>query len=77
MTTKTARKTQIKILEKYCKGCGLCVTFCKKGVLAQEGPINEMGYQTIIVKAPEKCTLCKNCVVMCPDAAIEVQQEDE
>lgn len=72
MATKTAH---IKILTKYCKGCGLCVTFCKKGALKQEGPINEMGYKTVVLKVPEQCTLCQNCIVMCPDTAIEVDEE--
>ena len=73
MSTRTA---QIKVLSKFCKGCGLCVTVCKKGSLQLEGPINELGYKTVIVTLPGECTLCKNCIVMCPDAAIELVEED-
>jgi 2-oxoglutarate ferredoxin oxidoreductase subunit delta len=77
MSTKSTRPARIKVLTRYCKGCGLCVTVCKKGVIKQEGPINEKGYRTVIITRPEECTLCQNCLVMCPDAAIELIDNDK
>lgn len=72
MATKTLK---VKVLTEYCKGCGLCVSVCKQGSLKLEGPINKMGYRTVVMTTPEQCTHCHNCVMMCPDAGIEIVEE--
>ncbi|WP_432409510.1 4Fe-4S dicluster domain-containing protein [Wukongibacter sp. M2B1] len=56
---------------ELCKGCGICVAFCPKQVLAME---NEK------VKAVdiEKCIKCGLCELRCPDYAIYIGgNEDE
>lgn len=56
----------LKIKNEWCKGCGLCVGFCAKGVLA----MSAQG-KAVIVK-PEKCGQCGLCEMYCPDFAISV-----
>jgi 2-oxoglutarate ferredoxin oxidoreductase subunit delta len=56
---------EIKIKMSWCKGCGLCVDYCSRGVLKMEGVL------PVIVNA-EKCNQCLQCEVICPDFAIEV-----
>jgi 2-oxoglutarate ferredoxin oxidoreductase subunit delta len=60
----------IQIDLKKCTGCGICVEFCHRSVLALiEGHAG-------IVK-PEKCTVCRLCELRCPDVAIIVMDRVE
>jgi len=56
---------EIRINVSWCKGCGLCVDYCNRGVLEMEGVLPH------VVKA-ERCTRCMQCEAICPDFAIEV-----
>jgi 2-oxoglutarate ferredoxin oxidoreductase subunit delta len=58
----------IEIKVSWCKGCGLCVDYCKLGVLEMKGPLPE------VVKV-EKCSRCMQCEVICPDFAIRVTED--
>ena len=63
----------IKIDERICKGCSLCVDVCPHRLIRQEKNINDQGYQYVILDDPdEKCTGCTVCAVVCPDMCIEV-----
>jgi len=58
-----------------CKGCGLCVPVCPKGILVISKRSNKHGYfpaETDNVG----CTGCAACAVICPDAAIEVHRDE-
>ena len=55
----------IDINEKYCTGCGICVTFCPAKVLALEN------FKVKAIK-PEACVKCMQCELRCPDFAIRV-----
>jgi 2-oxoglutarate ferredoxin oxidoreductase subunit delta len=61
------RVRRIDIFRAWCKGCGICVAFCPRGVLA----IDEDGYP--FVKDLEACTACGWCEIRCPDFAITVE----
>ena len=58
----------IKTLSQRCKGCGICVAFCPKKVLA----LDVIG--KIIVVDEAKCIACKQCEMRCPDYAIFVEK---
>jgi 2-oxoglutarate ferredoxin oxidoreductase subunit delta len=58
-----------EIQEEWCKGCGICVHFCPKKVLA----LNDNS--KVYVAHPEKCIACRMCELRCPDLAIEVITE--
>ena len=60
---KTAPK--IEIIEKYCKGCHICIEFCPGKVLEMKGLVAS-------VKNLDACIKCKQCELRCPDFAIKV-----
>jgi len=64
----------VEINEKYCKGCGICIAFCPKGVFEWSGRINERGYKVPEPRYLEKCVGCKICTLYCPDFAITVRK---
>jgi 2-oxoglutarate ferredoxin oxidoreductase subunit delta len=70
------KRYQIVILEQYCKGCGLCIEFCKKGKLYIRQMPNKQGIQTAAVHEDVDCTGCLQCATMCPDAAVEITVAD-
>jgi 2-oxoglutarate ferredoxin oxidoreductase subunit delta len=58
---------KITINRKWCKGCGICVNFCPKGVYKRDGE----GKPRII--NIDKCTGCRLCEYRCPDFAIRIE----
>ena len=69
-------KGTVTIHEDVCKGCGLCVHACPKGVLAMsKDKLNQKGYNPAEVVDADACIGCAMCAVMCPDVAIKVERE--
>ena len=66
----------VYIEERLCKGCGLCIHFCRRDVLTMGDKRNEKGYNIVEVTYPEKCKPCKLCEINCPDFAICVAEEE-
>lgn len=60
---KAAPDIQIKV--SWCKGCGLCVEYCKRDVLEMQDGLPR-------VLNAEKCSRCLQCEDVCPDFAITV-----
>jgi len=63
---------RVVILEKYCKGCGLCVSICPKNVLCISDKVTSLGVRPAAVRQEAECIVCLNCTAVCPDAAIEI-----
>lgn len=61
---------KIEINNRWCKGCGICVTLCPQKVLE----LSMLG--KAVAANPEKCVNCKMCSEHCPDYAIEVYKEE-
>ena len=53
----------------WCKGCGICVTFCPKQVLGME-----KGKVKILDEA--KCVRCGMCENLCPDFSVFLYEEE-
>ena len=65
---------KVRILEPYCKGCGLCVRVCEFGVLRMADTVNERGIRVAVVCEGAECKCCARCYMMCPDAAIVIEK---
>jgi len=65
----------VKVRRDFCKGCGLCIEFCKKKVLEASPRLNRQGYNPAEAVRPEACVGCLVCTQVCPDLAIEVYSE--
>jgi 2-oxoglutarate ferredoxin oxidoreductase subunit delta len=61
---KNAKKYRVRVDDKLCKKCGICVFVCPKKVFSLSGGL-EIDY--------ERCNGCKRCEVYCPDFAVEVE----
>lgn len=62
-------KAEIFLKSERCKGCGICVAFCPKKVLA----IDALGHCSIV--NPDDCIACGQCELRCPDYAIFVDKK--
>jgi 2-oxoglutarate ferredoxin oxidoreductase subunit delta len=63
----------IVIDSECCKGCGLCISACRLGIIKKSNlQFNRLGYSTVEVIEPQKCNGCAACALVCPDVAIEV-----
>ena len=59
-----------------CKGCGLCVDVCPKGIITLlQDKLNSKGYQPAAITEQEKCIACAMCATMCPDCVIKVERD--
>ena len=68
---KRVRRGTVRVFQKWCKGCGLCIAFCPEQVFEADA------HGHSVVAHPERCTACEWCYVHCPDCAISVQLLDE
>ena len=64
---------ELVINRDWCKGCGICISFCPKSVLELDNQDKAFAVR------PEDCICCNLCELRCPDLAIEVitEQEDD
>ena len=67
--------TSVRIVECYCKGCGLCVSVCKTGALRMADDVTPAGFHLVEVVDVTLCTACGHCAAMCPEAAFEIIEE--
>ena len=61
---RRAMNGELLIKEKRCKGCGICVAFCPKHVLAGDA------LSKVFIRDAEACIGCGQCELRCPDYAI-------
>ncbi len=72
-------KGYIFIIADRCKGCGFCIEFCPKEVLAFSDDLNPKGYHPPIVVKDKlvDCENCQLCQIICPDFAIYNLSKEE
>ena len=66
---------RITVDQRYCKGCGLCVTVCPRAIIVLDPDrITDKGYHPAMLTDESRCTGCADCAVICPDVAITVER---
>ena len=63
----------VHIIDDRCKGCGFCIEFCPRNLLAVSDRKNAKGYHPPEVIDDLHCTNCGLCALLCPDFAIYVE----
>lgn len=58
--------TTIRVDAGKCRGCGMCLSVCPRGVLATEG-------KTVVVRDRDACIECGACMRNCPFEAVHVE----
>jgi 2-oxoglutarate ferredoxin oxidoreductase subunit delta len=71
------RKNIVRIDKERCKGCNLCITVCSRGIVKPSKNLNLKGFHYAVIQSENNCTGCKFCAEICPDAAIEIDLEEE
>ena len=66
-----AKKFSIEVVEKWCKGCGLCIAICPKKVLELNEQVKCEGAR------PDDCIGCRQCENICPDLAITIKEREQ
>jgi len=58
-----------------CKGCGLCVVSCPRGILEiSQDKLNKKGHPVAVCSNQDECIGCASCAIMCPDCVITVER---
>jgi 2-oxoglutarate ferredoxin oxidoreductase subunit delta len=63
-------KGSVHILEERCKGCGYCIEFCPRAILAFSKRFNKKGYHPPELLKADGCVNCHYCEIICPEFAI-------
>ncbi len=65
---------EVVINLENCKGCGLCLEVCPKGLLEFAKEINPRGVRPVVSQSPKDCTGCRLCFRVCPDVVITIYE---
>ncbi len=70
-------KIKVEINIARCKGCGFCVSVCHQKCLVTAKDLNAKGVRPAeFIEGAGECRGCMNCVLMCPDLAIEILEDE-
>ncbi|MGI6087570.1 MAG: 4Fe-4S dicluster domain-containing protein [Kiritimatiellia bacterium] len=65
---------KVTVNKTYCKGCGLCIEVCPRKLLSLTNDYNQQGQPLAQLDRDGICIGCRQCALICPDAAIEIEQ---
>ena len=68
------KAVNIRLNQKWCKGCYICLEACPKKVYEKSSEVSEKGFHPVLAAHPELCTRCLQCEMLCPDLAIRVEK---
>ena len=68
---------RISIDPACCKGCDICLAVCRKGVFVKSKKRNKYGTAMPEAGGEKNCVMCGLCEKMCPDGAINVEEESK
>lgn len=63
---------KIEIHKDKCKGCGLCIIYCPKKLIAEDATLNKRGIKAAKFNGSNECSGCCFCAIICPDNCIAV-----
>ncbi len=69
------KKCSVVIKKEMCKGCDLCIEYCKKNALRSSEGLNKQGYHYAEPSDEGECIGCMICTLVCPEVAVEVYSE--
>jgi 2-oxoglutarate ferredoxin oxidoreductase subunit delta len=67
--------SNIDIDKNLCKGCNICIQFCPKKVYVVSKIRNSYGSTMPEPANINQCITCRLCERLCPDAAINIEEE--
>jgi len=67
-----ADNVSITVDKFLCKGCGICIDVCPRGVYNWSKDVSKKGVKYPVPTRPEKCNKCRRCELLCPDFAISI-----
>ncbi|MCC2864559.1 4Fe-4S binding protein [Ihubacter massiliensis] len=67
---------KITIDKNCCKGCGICLAICPKGIFIKSKKRNNYGTNMPEASKEQTCVFCRMCERQCPDGAIDVKKEE-
>jgi len=67
----------VHVIERRCKECEFCITFCPEEVLETSDHYTARGYRPARVKPGKAgdCIACRFCEDVCPEYAIYVEED--
>jgi len=63
---------EVYVNASLCKGCNICIDFCREKVFEESTEIGSRGYFVPVVARPRDCSACMLCEHLCPELAITV-----
>ncbi|MBU4198389.1 MAG: 4Fe-4S dicluster domain-containing protein [Verrucomicrobia bacterium] len=60
-----------------CKGCELCIEVCPRHTLAMSATLNTSGVHFPQINPAHDCLGCRQCAILCPEAALEIEKITE